>query len=169
MNCIILGKCRWASLIVARAALLLPLAITAGSADHADAKGPAKVYVFVDSTATDPGDIATFGVRLSKATSRRVTVDYTTFDWEATVADGDYLPEWGTLTFAPGETYKTVTVQTLPDEFPEFWEDFGLWAAIVNRDGSIGYSNRGSCTIFGELGAPWWYPPPVEEYPPVNP
>ena len=56
---------------------------------------------------------ANFTVTLSAASGRTVTVNYATADGTATVADGDYLATSGTLTFAPGETTKTITVEVL--------------------------------------------------------
>lgn len=55
----------------------------------------------------------TFTVSLSAAYDRAVTVNYATGDRTA-VAGTDYLASSGTLTFAPGETTKTITVEVLP-------------------------------------------------------
>ena len=44
----------------------------------------------------------TFTVTLSNPSSGPVTVLFSTLDGTATVADGDYLPASGTLTFLPG-------------------------------------------------------------------
>jgi hypothetical protein len=52
---------------------------------------------------------ATFTVRLTDQSAQTVTVNYATADGTAT-AGADYQPASGTLTFAPGETSKTVTV-----------------------------------------------------------
>lgn len=58
---------------------------------------------------------ATFTVALSKPNSSSVTVAYATADGTALVSDNDYKPASGTLTFAPGETSKTVTVNVIGD------------------------------------------------------
>jgi len=42
------------------------------------------------------------------------------------VADNDYTPTSGTLTFAPGETTKTITVVVKPDKRRESNEWFAL-------------------------------------------
>jgi hypothetical protein len=55
----------------------------------------------------------TFTVSLSAALGEAVTVNYATADGTAMVADGDYLATSGTLTFAPGETTKTITVEVI--------------------------------------------------------
>jgi PKD repeat protein len=54
-------------------------------------------------------------VSLSKASIRPVSVAYRTQDATAS-ANRDYIPSSGTLTFAPGETKKVVTLTVLPNE-----------------------------------------------------
>ena len=55
----------------------------------------------------------TFTVNLSAACVAAVTVNYATADGTATTADSDYLATSGTLTFTPGETTKTITVEVI--------------------------------------------------------
>src|SRR5262245_28430724 len=76
---------------------------------------PPQPYVWVDDTGVQEGNTgtvtATFTVNLSGAYFQPVSVHYATADGDATVADGDYQPVADTLlTFAPGETTKTITV-----------------------------------------------------------
>ena len=52
-----------------------------------------------------------FTVTLSKESAKPVTVGYETEDGTATVENDDYTEASGTLTFAPGETTKTIEVQ----------------------------------------------------------
>jgi hypothetical protein len=52
----------------------------------------------------------TFTVTLSSAYDAPVTVNYARADGAATVADNDYVPTAGPLTFAPGQTTLTITV-----------------------------------------------------------
>uniref|UniRef100_A0ACD5H665 Calx-beta domain-containing protein n=1 Tax=Desertifilum tharense IPPAS B-1220 TaxID=1781255 RepID=A0ACD5H665_9CYAN len=54
-----------------------------------------------------------------------VTVNYTTVAGTAT-AGTDFTPVTGSLTFAPGETEKQVTVQVIGDTVPEVNETFFL-------------------------------------------
>jgi hypothetical protein len=68
---------------------------------------------------------ATFTVTLSPASSQTVTVDYGTADETAT-APSDYQAQVGTLTFAPGETLKTVSVNVIGDDLNEDDETFLL-------------------------------------------
>ncbi len=68
---------------------------------------------------------ATFTVSLSEASLSEVTVDYATAEGTAT-AENDYNTTDGTLTFAPGETSQTVTVNILNDAKSEGDENFTL-------------------------------------------
>ena len=61
---------------------------------------------------------ATLTISLSAATAKTVTVDYATLSGSA-VQGSDFTPGLGRLTFAPGETSKTVAVQVLADRTVE--------------------------------------------------
>jgi hypothetical protein len=88
----------------------------------------------------------TFTVTLSEALGQPVTVNYSTADGTATVADNDYIATSGTLTFAPGVTSQTITVIVVGDSKLEGTERFTVnlsnptGAAIANGTaiGSIG-------------------------------
>jgi hypothetical protein len=66
----------------------------------------------------------TFTVTLSAASDATVTATYATADGTATIAGGDYRAASGTLTFAPGQTSKTITVLINGDRLPEADEYF---------------------------------------------
>jgi hypothetical protein len=66
---------------------------------------------------------ATFTVTLSASSTSPVTVTYATANGTAT-AGSDYQAASGTLTFAPGETSKTITVLVYGDRVPEPNETF---------------------------------------------
>jgi len=68
----------------------------------------------------------TFTVSLSNPSAQTVTVNYGTADGTATVADNDYLATSGVLTFAPGETAKTIAVQVVGDTKFENNETFSV-------------------------------------------
>ncbi len=69
---------------------------------------------------------ATFTVSLSAASSQTVTVDYATANGTA-VSGSDYTAVSGSLTFAPGQTSKTVPVAILGDVIDEgSSEQFGF-------------------------------------------
>ena len=65
-------------------------------------------------------------VNLDPASTGTVTVYYATRDSTAGVAKGgeDYTATSGTLTFAPGETSKTITIEILGDDIYEGLERF---------------------------------------------
>ncbi len=67
-----------------------------------------------------------FTVSLSSASAQTVSVNYTTEDGFATVADQDYVATSGTLIFAPGETSKTITVNVIGDKKSEPDETFSV-------------------------------------------
>jgi hypothetical protein len=66
---------------------------------------------------------ATFTVRLSAARSTSVTVNFTTANGTAT-SGTDYVAQSGTLTFAPGQTRRTVAVAVIGDFLVEPDETF---------------------------------------------
>jgi probable HAF family extracellular repeat protein len=81
-----------------------------------------------DATATEGNAgtrLMTFDVTLSAASGQPVTIDFATADGSA-VAAGDYRPASGTLTFAPGERSKTITVLVNGDRLLEPNETFSV-------------------------------------------
>ena len=68
----------------------------------------------------------TFTLTLSLATSQTVTVDWATGDGTATTADADYAGATGSVTFNPGETSATFTVQANGDTKYEGDETFEI-------------------------------------------
>ena len=68
---------------------------------------------------------ATFTVTLSAAYGQPVTVNYSTANGTAT-AGSDFQAASGTLTFAPGETSKTINVAVLGDQMFEPNETFAV-------------------------------------------
>lgn len=75
---------------------------------------------------------ATIRIVRSQGSDGFVSVDYATFSSSA-IADEDFIGESGTVTFAPGETMKTVLVALIDDAVPEANEVFGF--AIDNVTG----------------------------------
>ncbi len=87
--------------------------------------GPALLAV-ADARASEGADAAVaFPVTLSRAASGEVTVQYLTRDGTAKAGE-DYTHTRGTLTFAVGETEKTVSVPILDDALDEGEETFTL-------------------------------------------
>ena len=97
-----------------------------------------------------PGATVDFAVTLARASASTVTVDYATADGtgaNAATAGADYTATSDTLTFAPGETAKTVSVPVLDDSHDEGEETFTLtlsnpqggnaWLADATATGTI--------------------------------
>src|SRR5206468_5515400 len=68
----------------------------------------------------------TFTVTLSAAYDQAVTMSFRTVDGSATTSDSDYVAKSGTLTFAPGEPTKTITIEVKGDSKKEANETFYL-------------------------------------------
>ena len=83
--------------------------------------------VSVNNATVTEGDAGTvdaaFTVSLNTASSRTITVDYSTADGSAT-SPADYAAAAGTLTFSPGQTTKTVTVHVNGDVLDEVNETY---------------------------------------------
>ncbi|WP_310461073.1 Calx-beta domain-containing protein [Sphaerotilus sp.] len=78
-----------------------------------------------DITVNEAAGTATFTVTLTNAAKMPVTVAYASADGTAT-AGQDYTAVSNTLTFAPGETSKTITVPILNDSVYEGAETFTI-------------------------------------------
>ena len=78
-----------------------------------------------DASAQEASGSIAFAVSLSAASRDPVSVDYATSNGTA-VAGTDYTAASGTLTVAPGETSKTVTVTIIDDVHDEGTETFTL-------------------------------------------
>ena len=81
-------------------------------------QGPPGLAVADATVQEAPGANLAFVVTLSRAASGAVSVDYATSDDSAT-AGADYTETSGALTFASGETSKTVSVPVLDDAVDE--------------------------------------------------
>jgi hypothetical protein len=91
----------------------------------------------------------TFTISLSNAYDQAVTVNYATANGTAT-AGSDYQAKSGTVTFAPGETTKTITVAVTSDKITEANETF-----FVNLSGAVGgeiTDSQGLGTILNDDG-----------------
>jgi hypothetical protein len=90
----------------------------------------------------------TFTVTLSAAYDQAVTMSFRTVDGTGTAStsDNDYVVKTGTLTFAPGETTKTITVEVKGDSKKEADEYFYL-DLFNNSSNSLLARNRG----FGQI------------------
>jgi Calx-beta domain len=110
-----------AQLAFAAAALFLVLAAASSAAD-----APSLTVNDVTVTEGDSGTKnAVFTVLLSASSADPVSVDYATADGSANAPD-DYAASSGTLTFAPGELSKQVTVTVAGDTLDEPHETYTL-------------------------------------------
>jgi hypothetical protein len=92
---------------------------------------PAAVVVSINNVARQEGNgnqstLFTFTVTLSAAADQPVTMSYRTvygsaLDWPSTPwpDQNDYVAKTGTLSFAPGQTTKTITIEVKRDNFVE--------------------------------------------------
>lgn len=84
--------------------------------------------LLIDDVALPEGSNATrlavFTVKLSQASDQPVTVSFTTADYTARAANGDYSPTNGVLTFLPGETAHLIEVPIHGDLTAEEDETF---------------------------------------------
>ena len=87
--------------------------------------GPVRIRIAGGKAREGKDESLDFAVSLSRAASGAVSVDYATADGTAAAGE-DYTAASGTLTFAPGETAKTVRVAILDDAIDEGKETFLL-------------------------------------------
>jgi PKD repeat protein len=95
---------------------------------------------------------AAFTVTLTNASDRLITVSYATADGSATTAGNDYLAASGTLTFAPGQTSRTVNVTVRGDTTFEPDETFFL--RLSNPSNVVLGDTEGVGTIVGDDAEP---------------
>jgi hypothetical protein len=93
----------------------------------------------------------TFTLNLSQASTTPVTVDYATTDGTAS-AGSDYTAAAGTLTFAPGQTSKTISVTVFGDTDYEASETFTL--NLSNQVGANLSKTQATGTITNDDAAP---------------
>src|SRR5213076_1488703 len=92
------------------------------------------------------GQTTLFTFTLSVAYDQAVTMSFRTVNDTAATSSGAYVAKIGTLTFAPGETTKTITIEVKGDSKREADEDFCL-DLFGNSSNSLFTKNRGLGTI----------------------
>jgi uncharacterized repeat protein (TIGR01451 family) len=111
--------------------------------------------LFVSSAIVNEGNSGSVGagfyVYLSPASTQTVTVHYATAAGTATAGD-DYLSVGGSLTFAPGEMFKTVTVPVVGDVLDETNEAFSL--QLSEPTNGVIAVGTGTATIVDDDSAP---------------
>jgi beta-glucosidase len=96
----------------------------------------------------------TVPVRLNRASTDPVTVKYATADGTAE-AGKDYEAAAGTLTFAPGETEKTVTLKSIDDQIDEPNETFDLNLSDATAGVGIAPRAKAAVTIMDDDETPF--------------
>jgi len=91
----------------------------------------------------------TFTVTLSASYDQPVTMSFRTVDGTAKTSDNDYTAKTGMLTFAPGETTKTITIEVKGDTKREADETFYLDLFGLSSNGLFTKS-RGVGTILND-------------------
>jgi hypothetical protein len=90
-----------------------------------------------------------FTVTLSAAYDQPVTMSFQTANGTATTGDNDYVAKSGTLTVAPGETTKTITIEAKGDSKKEANETFYL-DLFDNSLNSLFTKKRGTGMILND-------------------
>ena len=90
-----------------------------------------------------------FTVTLPAAYDQAVTMSYRTVDGTATTGDSDYTAKTGTLTFAPGETTKTISIEVKGDSKKEANETFYLDLFGLSSN-ALFTKKRGTGTILND-------------------
>ncbi len=109
------------------------------------------VNLSIDDASVEEGGTAEFVVSLTAEAGETVTVDFETVDGTAE-AGSDYTADSGTLTFAAGETTRTISVSTLDDSIPEVREGFTV--VLSNPSGAVLNDDTGEGTITDNDGGP---------------
>jgi probable HAF family extracellular repeat protein len=91
----------------------------------------------------------TFTITLSAAYDQPVTMSFKTTDGTAKTSDNDYVAKTGTLTFAPGQTTKTITIEVKGDNTREADETFYL-DLFGNSSNSLFAKSRATGTILND-------------------
>jgi hypothetical protein len=91
----------------------------------------------------------TFSVTLSVPYDQPVTMSFRTVNGTATTGDNDYVTRTGMLTFSPGETTKTITIEVKGDNKREANETFYL-DLFGNSLNTLFTKSRGIGTILND-------------------
>ena len=91
-----------------------------------------------------------FTVTLSATYDQAVTMSFQTVNGTATTGDGDYVTRAGTLTFAPGETTRTITIEVKGDNRREADEEYFYLDLSGNSSNSLFKKKRGVGTSLND-------------------
>ena len=133
--------------------------ITSGNTTNVSSTGTASILdndcepqiVISDSSVNEEDGLLTFVVSLSNPSSNVVTVNYVTADGTA-ISGSDYVSSTGTITFAPGETSKIITVAVLDDNVFENPES--MYVNLLNPTNSTIADAQGEGRILDNADKP---------------
>lgn len=113
----------------------------------------AAIITITNPTVTE-GDVSTtttmtFTINMSNPSDANVSLNYTTMDGSATVANNDYVPTSGSHTFTPGQLSKTVAVTVNGDCAIEAIEILSLQLTSLNPLGRNVTFSGGGATLSG--------------------
>ena len=103
--------------------------------------------ISISDASVDEGSVATLTVSLSATTTLPVTVNFATTNDSAT-AGSDYTAASGSLTFAPGELSKVISLTTLQDAATESDETFDV--VLSNLTNATVNNSTGTVTILDD-------------------
>ena len=107
---------------------------------------------FISDVTLAEGDKFVFTVTASEAITEAVDLSYSMLDGTA-LAAGDYTAATGTLSFAPGDAVKTITIDTVEDAIAEDNEDFSIQLVLVSGTATLA-KDTGTGTILDDDEAP---------------
>jgi hypothetical protein len=110
-------------------------------------------FAAAEANVTESQRTLTIAVVRENGTSGTVTVDYETVGVNAT-AGRDFLDASGRLTFAQGETTKTITLTIVDDADPEETESFLVRLLSTTGGAAIGSQQQMTIRILSDDGAP---------------
>jgi hypothetical protein len=114
-----------------------------------DAAATTPTFKFGGPLSAGEGQLGTYRLARTGDVTGTVSVDYATSDGTAH-AGSDYTPAAGTLTFAPGETYKEFIVATLQDDLFEGIETFNLTLSNPTGGAALTPPNTTVVTLFDD-------------------
>jgi T1SS-143 domain-containing protein len=118
-----------------------------------------------DVEVNEAAGVAIYTVTLSNPSTTAVTVNFATQDGTAT-AGSDYATTSGVLTFAPGETSKTISVPITNDAINEGVERYTV--VLSNASGNAQIADGSGLGGINDQGGPTT-PPPGPNVPPTTP
>ncbi|WP_297325434.1 Calx-beta domain-containing protein [Nitrosomonas sp.] len=120
-----------------------------------DAPSGIPVVSINDFVVDEASKEAAFVITLDRPSTSAVTMNYATQNGTA-IAGADFVAKTGSLSFAPGETAKTVKVTVTNDAAFENAEAFNLALSALTNATTL--DGVGTATIFENDAAPWVIP-----------